>query len=419
MKRPKKILLLSSNYKKGYMRNARCDFVSWSGTQWYPIQLGYLGAYLESQGYVVLLVDAQAYNLTDEKVGAIFKNFKPDYAVVYAGNESFDFDKALTEKITKEICPAILAGPFYAYKTAGKRIWGISGCLENGVQQWIEQGADPNTHVFGTYLPTHKLDKIPFVSEFFAKRLHPKYYRTPSEPWPFVSIMTGRGCYWGKCTFCLWPRVAGSQGYYCRSIPNVIDELRFIEKIRIYKSVMIEDDSFPERRIIDFCEAKIKAGIRIPWSCYVRAELRYETMVLMKQAKCLNIHVGYESGSDSTLERIKKGITVDEMAAFTRRTKRAGLHIHGDFLIGIDRAEDEIDKTIRFACKIRPTTAQFQVYIPYFEEEIWYRPWLERKARIAYQHFYSDPRAWPAVMRQLWKPAVLRQSIKTILGVKG
>lgn len=197
-----------------------------------------------------------------------------------------------------------------------------------------------------------------------------------------------------------------------------MDELRFIENTKIYKSVMIEDDSFPERRIIEFCEAKLRAGIKIKWSCYARAELRYETMRLMKRAGCINIHCGYESGSNSTLERIQKGITTDEMAAFTRQAKRAKLNIHGDFQIGIDRSEEEIDKTVRFACKIRPTTAQFQVYIPYFEEAIWNPKWLERKMRIAYQRFYSDPRAWPAVARQLWKPAVLRQSIKTLLGVK-
>jgi len=32
-----RIVLLSAPFIKEYMRNARCDFVSLSATQWYPI----------------------------------------------------------------------------------------------------------------------------------------------------------------------------------------------------------------------------------------------------------------------------------------------------------------------------------------------------------------------------------------------
>ena len=63
----KKIILLSPPYYQGYMRNARCDFVSLSGTQWYPILLGYCGAWLEKCGYDIKLIDALAYKLSHKK----------------------------------------------------------------------------------------------------------------------------------------------------------------------------------------------------------------------------------------------------------------------------------------------------------------------------------------------------------------
>ena len=60
-----RILLLSPPYLPEYMRNARCDFVSLSATQWYPILVGYCGAYLEGQGHEVKLVDAPARDAPD------------------------------------------------------------------------------------------------------------------------------------------------------------------------------------------------------------------------------------------------------------------------------------------------------------------------------------------------------------------
>ena len=413
----KKILLLSPFYKPHYMRNARCDFVSWSGTNWYPMQLGYLGAFLESKKYMVKIIDAQAYGYNDYQVGQFLWMYMPDYVVIYAGNDSFEVDMAIAKKIENMAgCPTKLVGPFYKLNRGKYHVAGIDGCLETGVLDWIEGRTDPEKPVTGAHLSSEEMDKIPFVSDFFMKHLEPKYYRTPSEPWPFVDIMTGRGCEWGKCTFCLWPRTYKA-GYTARSMENVIVEVANIEKAGFYKSIMIEDDTFPEDRIRKFCELKLEIGLKIPWSCLVRANLNNKTLKLMKRAGCLNLHVGYESGNLDTLIRIKKGITPAEMRLFTLEAKAAGLQIHGDFMVGIDSTVAQIRNTIRWACKLRPYTAQFQVYIPYFGDKTYLsKERLEKLARYAYRRFYSNPASWPAVIKQVAKPSILRESVKTILG---
>lgn len=134
----KRVLLLSPHYKKGYMRNARCDFVSWSGTQWWPIQLGYLGSFLESKGYTVKILDAQSYNLDDFTTGAEIRRFQPNWIIVYAGNESFEEDLKMSIYLDTNICPTRLAGPFYALNAGKYRVPGIMGELEDGVLSWIE-----------------------------------------------------------------------------------------------------------------------------------------------------------------------------------------------------------------------------------------------------------------------------------------
>jgi hypothetical protein len=410
----KKVLLLSLPYKPHYMRNARCDFVSWCGCQFYPIQLGHLGAFLESKNYAVKIIDAPAYGLNDIQVGALIKSFMPDYAIIYAGNDSFESDMQYYQMMNEIICPTKLAGVFYALNADKYHIAGIEGCLEDGVLDWIEGKADASKPIVGEDLTSTQLDAIPFVSKFYLRHLDPAYYVTPSEPWPFVDIMTARGCSYGACAFCLWPNTY-TKKYTPMSLLRVMEEVKFIEKYTPYRSIMIEDDTFPEDRAWDFSCKKLLWNLKIPWSCLARAEISYHALTKMKEAGCLNVHVGYESGNDDTLKRIHKGITVAQAEEFTENAKRAGLHIHGDFMIGIDDCETKILKTIDWACKLRPDTAQFQTFIPFFGERYWLPDYLNRMSQYAYRKFYRNPKSWPAVLKQFGKPRILKESLKSVL----
>ncbi len=384
-----KVLLLSPPYLKNYMRNARCDFVSLSGSQWYPLLLGYCGAWLEKCGHEVSLIDAPAYDLSFSETEAIIKGFMPNWIVLYSGRLSEDSDIEFAERL-KALSGAevVIVGPYASIDpiltlSKAKTIrYLITGEFEFPVAELID-GKEPKEianllyrkasseivrNPERTYLSTDQLDMIPFVSEFFGRHLDLYRYRTPSEPYPFMDILTGRGCKWGRCTYCLWVHsyIRGPV-YNTRSIDNVIEEFRFIVNAMPHvKSVMIQDDTFTEDRAKEFSNAMIASGIRLKWSCYARANMSYETLRLMKEAGCLNLHVGYESADNNILRAIKKGITAEQMTQFTEDAKRAGLRIHGDFAIGFpEETIESAQKTIDWACKMRPHTAQFQLMIPF------------------------------------------------------
>ena len=269
------------------------------------------------------------------------------------------------------------------------------------------------------YLTREELDEIPFVSRFFRDQINIDCYKTPSEYHPFIDILTGRGCRWGRCTYCLWVHtyVKGST-YNTRSISNVIEELEFIEReMPQIRSVMIQDDTFTEDRAQEFSQAKIRAGIRLPWSCYARANIGLDVLSLRKLAGGRNLHVRYESGDPAVLRRIKKGLSVARMTSFTRDAKKAGLRIHGDFAIGFPgETPENALKTIEWACRMNPDTAQFQLMIPFpgtpFFEEMKREGWLNAEgqpdmpqfgneemrvmAKKGYRSFYLSP-------QYLWK----------------
>src|SRR5262245_15104085 len=79
------------------------------------------------------------------------------------------------------------------------------------------------------------------------------------------------------------------------------------------REFFFDDDTFtanlPRAREI----AKKLAPLGLTWSCNSRANLDYDTIKSFKHNGLRLFLVGYESGNDETLTRIKKGVTTDEM----------------------------------------------------------------------------------------------------------
>lgn len=427
------VLLLSPPYVPYYMRNARCDFVSLSKSQWYPLWLGYLGAFLEGQGYKTTLIDAPAAGLGHRETEDMVARAKPDFLVVYPGRLSRENDVAMADRLVTRLgVPAVFVGPFCSIDPASflepseAVDWAVSGEFERPVLELL-QGKAPadiaNLHYKADgkilanprrpLLERQDLDAIPFVSDYFARHLDLAHYTTPSELHPFMDILAGRGCAWGRCTYCLWVHtfITGSV-YNGRSPDNVAAELEHIAtRLPHIRSVMIQDDTLTDDRARALAEAFLARGNRLPWSCYARADLAYETMALMKRAGCRNLHVGFESASPEILKNIKKGLSVERMTRFAADAKRAGVRLHGDFAIGFPgETEATATATTDWACALRPHTAQFQLMIPFpgtpFHDELAAKGWLkdglaaypeasaerlEQFAKKAYRRYYLSP----------------------------
>ena len=426
----KKIVLLSPPYLPEYMRNARCDFVSLSGSQWYPIWLGYCGAFLEKRGYEVKLIDAPSYGLTHVEAEDIITKFGPDFLVIYTGRLSENNDVEFSDKLVSKlgikgafVGPYISIDPERSLQKSKNIFIAVKGEFEYPILEIIEgkQLQETENIVYndnGTIrinplrplLERDDLDEMPFVTEFFSRHLEFGYYKAPSEHLPFIDIMTGRGCKWGVCTYCLWVHsfIRGSV-YNTRSVGNVVEEFKFIKTcLPQIRSIMLQDDTMTEERAKEISEALLSDGVRMSWSCYARGDLSCNTLRLMKRAGCRNLHVGYESANRNILKNIKKGLTKEEMTAFSEDAKSAGLNIHGDFAVGFPgETKESIKETIEWACMLQPNTAQFQLMIPFrgtpfykeLDEKEWFKDGapnypeitkeeMEEMVRKAYRKFY-------------------------------
>lgn len=179
---------------------------------------------------------------------------------------------------------------------------------------------------------------------------YPEYLMGCADEIPAVSIMTSRGCPF-KCIFC---SKAGMK-YRHRSTHSVIKELNYYVQecgITAFNFLDLTFTANPQRSK-DLCQAIIDEGLKIQWWCETRANVPLELISLMKQAGCRYIVVGVETGASSVLERIQKGITLDQVERLFSFTKECGIKTSAYFMCShVGETFDDALETVSFIDKL-------------------------------------------------------------------
>lgn len=388
-----KILALNPPFLPKYSRSSRSPAVTKGGTIYYPIWLAYATGVLEKEGFEVKLIDAPAKGITINEVIDIAREFDPKMIVVDTSTPSIVNDvevvsrlkastkafsvlvgthvSALPEK-TLEMNSDIDAVATHEYDHTlpelaraidhKKDLKNVKGIMFRSAEDKIVKNEDRPM--------IENLDTLPFVTSVYKKHLDINDYFYSSAAHPMVMIITGRGCPF-RCFWCNWPQVFHGHRYRLRSAENVVAEFEYIvEKMPEVKEIGIEDDTMTAdiERVRKICRLLIEKGInkKIRWYANVRVTLDLETMELMKEAGCRLIIPGYESGVQELLNNARKGITLDQSRKFAKNAKKAGLLVHGCFIIGLPgETRETAMKTIEFAKELDPDDAQFFPLITY------------------------------------------------------
>jgi hopanoid biosynthesis associated radical SAM protein HpnJ len=216
------------------------------------------------------------------------------------------------------------------------------------------------------------MDSLPWVVDSYKRDLRIENYFIGYLLHPYVSLYTGRGCP-AQCTFCLWPQTIGGHKYRVRSADNVAAEMAYAKKLfPQVKEFFFDDDTFtanlPRAREI----AKKLGPLGLTWSCNSRANLDYDTVKFFKDNGLRLFLVGYESGNQEILNRIKKGIQLDEARRFTKACHKAGIVIHGTFILGLPvETKETIEETIRYAMDLDVFSIQVSLAAPYPGTELY------------------------------------------------
>ncbi len=342
---------------------------------WYPVWLAYPAAMIPDSR----LLDAAPHGVTPEETVRIAMDY--EFVVLFSSTAGFRSDVRLAEllKAAKPSLKIAFVGPHVS--TLPEQSLRISPAIDFVTDKEFDfavrdyaAGRPLDTIAGVSFLkdgqfvrvpPTplfQELDKLPWVTPIYKRDLDITKYNIPFLLHPYVSLYTTRGCP-ALCTFCLWPQTMDLHPWRERSVDDVVAEVtQALELFPDAREIFFDDDTFTIRkeRVLALCE-RFKP-LKFTWSCNSRAHVDYDTIKAMRDAGCRLFIVGFESGDPQILKNIKKGITVEQAKLFMKNCKKAGMKVHGDFIIGLPGETPEtINRTIEFAKALDPETIQVSI----------------------------------------------------------
>lgn len=179
------------------------------------------------------------------------------------------------------------------------------------------------------------------------------------------SLQTSRGCPL-RCDYCTYPTIEGRIGRL-RSPEKVADEFERIacERARV-NHVFIVDSVFnlPTSHAHAVCKALESRSRSLPWTCYANP-LGFDASLAraMARAGCAGMEVGSDSGSDTTLERLRKGFTTAQVRRLHEIAAGEGIPDCHTFILGTPHEDlDEVRRTLDFIVDLDPASVILMVW---------------------------------------------------------
>jgi len=179
-----------------------------------------------------------------------------------------------------------------------------------------------------------------------------------------MSIITTRGCPF-SCNYCYHIFGAGCRA---RSIDKVVSEIKLCQDRFKFESLLILDETFTlnKKRVLEFCNRVNELRLNIPWSCYARVNLVDTEMLReMKKSGCYRIGYGIESGSQKILNRMNKGVVVEQARKAILETRKARIECGTTFMFGYPGEDNQTISETREFCKRSRCKPTFFFTTPY------------------------------------------------------
>jgi radical SAM superfamily enzyme YgiQ (UPF0313 family) len=366
-----------------------------------PLGLAYLGAVAEKEGHQVTVIDCQGEKLNYDTFRQRIAGVPSDVIGVTSTTLLYNSAKTIMET-AREVHPnaiTMIGGSHVSF-------WDENALIETksldivvrreGEQTFLEllqkiEAKKNFEEVQGTTIRTtngkiirnedrgflHDLDSLP----------SPAYHLLPLESYnrmgkTIFPIVTSRGCVqW--CDFCSTVRMFG-RGYRVRSPKKVVDDMEMLHNKYGQSQFTFYDDAFTINRqhTLEMC-ADIKARkLKLEWDCETRVDaVDKELLEKMKDAGCITIWFGVESGSEKILGKMHKKINRDQVKEAFKMAQKTGMMTIASAVIGFPgETEETAWETINFINSLNPDDIGCYVATPYpgtpMYEEVIKNGWL-------------------------------------------
>jgi anaerobic magnesium-protoporphyrin IX monomethyl ester cyclase len=346
-----------------------------------PIGLLYVAAVLEGRGHDVTVVDAEAEGLSLEETGSRIMKSCPDvvgFSVTTpiwseASKLAWGCKKTLPRIVTVMGGPHVSAVP---YEVAGLRYVDVAVVGEGEAAMCMvadayeRDGSAELPSIIRPPVEPGALDDLSFPARHLVNN---SLYRSLYSGEPYTLMVSSRGCPY-SCIFCASRVTFGGKPRF-RSVENVAREL--VEVVEYYgiHDVVFSDDTFTldKKRTIELCRVikDLKLDLRFKVASRVDKVDR-EILHCLREAGCWQVSFGVESASQTTLDFLKKGITLDQSRGAVKLAKEAGLGTYASYILGVQgETLNDVEKTISFANELDTDYAQFTIATPLPGTEMW------------------------------------------------
>ena len=350
-----------------------------------PLGLGYLAAVLEKNQYEVDVIDCQALKLSYDEFKSEISKRQPN--IVGITSTTLTYKSALRiAKIAKEVhpsCLTVLGGVHVTFwddkalqecphldvvvrKEGENTMLELVERLEAGrafhdvLGVTCRKGDEIVRNPDRSYI--EDLDSLPLPAHHLwpIERLR-KYGKV------IFPVMTSRGCtFW--CNFCSAVRMHG-RTYRMRSPKNVVDELEFLHNTYGADQFTFYDDAFTvnQFRTEEICQEIINRKLKIRWDCETRVDMvTKELLQKMRDAGCIAVWLGVESGSQRVINSMEKGFSLGQAIRAFKWAKEVRLMTVAATILGCpSETRESVWETVKLVEKLNPDDVGFYIATPY------------------------------------------------------
>jgi radical SAM superfamily enzyme YgiQ (UPF0313 family) len=366
---------------KGVIRDV--DYGCWHESKikysWPPIGPLYIASISKAAGHDIKVFDFSVGDVAQKEAVDAILGFKPQIILFESNIMTLDRDLQFIENLKKlrdivTICYGAYATTDFNRLVKFKSIdYVIIGEVEAVILDLLEyidkdkvakiKGVCHKKFCSGKGAFVQDIDDLPFPDRSMVD--HSKYYNPFSLKYPFTTAITSRGCPY-KCIFCTSPVLYGH--FRQRSTDNVLDELLFIKKAG-FKEVFFRDENLTLNKafVSELCTKIEKQHLGISWMCNSRIDsVDRKTLAAMRAAGCHLIKFGVESGSQKTLDRLQKNLSISRIKEVFELCRELGIQTVAHFMLGNPGEDDNrVMETITFSRALKPDYVSFDIFTVY------------------------------------------------------
>jgi radical SAM superfamily enzyme YgiQ (UPF0313 family) len=351
----------------------------------YPVIPAYAATYLKKQGYTLFWDDAIAEKLDFKIWLSRLKKNRPDLIAIETKTPVIKKHWQIIKQIkkNKNYQPIIVlmgdhvtALPQESIKNSPVDFILIGGdydFLLSELVKKINKKQAPKNKIFKLN-KRPPLSNLPIIDRELTKWHLYAYNNTNYKYRPGSYIMSGRDCWWGKCTFCSWTTLFPGKCFSAFSVDHTIKEIENLVNNFGVKDIFDDSGTLPIGKWLkDLCHQLIKKGLnkKVRLGCNMRfGALSNKQYKLLYKAGFRFILYGLESANQSTLDFINKNETTNQIIETLKIAKKNKLEPHITIMIGFpDEKKNDINNTLALSRQIfkqgLADSLQATILIPY------------------------------------------------------